>query len=719
MNEQLRQCYEELLVSQNHAAATAGSYQAGYVFGDRYKILQLIGCGGMGAVYRVEQIFLRKQFALKTLNRNSVSENAWQRFLKEAKAASVLDHPGLVKVHDFGMAEQVMPFMVMDYVEGVTLAQLIKSSGSLPADEVIEMFIQACDALAFAHKKGIVHRDLKPSNIMVSYSAAQKLQVKIVDFGIAKMISNAELESMALTRTGEIFGTPQYMSPEQCQGLAIDHRSDIYSLGCAMFEALTGSPPFVGDGVLAIMMKHHNEVAPSLSEGSLGKRFPPALERVISRMLEKKCENRYQDCDDIVTDLRRAQKNETPIVTPAEARAKELKKSHWMQVAALGSVWILSVIGSFLTGQMTKHSEPIHVVPQPTPFPKSREIDKFVPAVGQYYSSYDPAHPQLRVFNFPTLETPLGYVEVLDPRVKLFSIRDKEVKFCPKTIAQGSPAKPQEASGILVMENYHPFAFKAGNSCFENPDYFNGFRSDELQGITLSSMGNDVDGRAIDEHVTAISRFHNLRALDLTGAKITDASVDAINKSFPELADLSLGRTKVPYEQISKLKRLPYLNRLDISSTRPGELGHVLSVVKDSTSLRALIIIGTSALRDTDLETISHIPNLTVLDIDSSDHITDEGLKHLTHCKQLRFLSMTDCRKITAQGLSMLSSIGQLQELTVSSSGSKTVDERLKSTIKSVAFRSKDSERLDLVKDTDVQSACELYSRPEEANIGK
>src|SRR5262249_28114870 len=162
-------------------------------------------------------------------------------FQKEAQAASRLDHQNLVKAHDFGLVDEGRPYFVMDLVEGRTLSQRIKEEGPISVAEALKIFIPVCFGLEYAHDHGVVHRDLKPSNIMLTMKSDGQYEPKVVDFGIAKFVQEQEGTTTALTKTGEIFGTPFYMSPEQCKATNVDNRSDIYSLGCVMFEALTGT----------------------------------------------------------------------------------------------------------------------------------------------------------------------------------------------------------------------------------------------------------------------------------------------------------------------------------------------------------------------------------------------------------------------------------------------------------------------------------------------
>ncbi len=277
---------------------------------ETYEVISLIGSGGMGAVYRVKQVYLGKEFALKILDFQNQSDVTVRRFQQEARTASQLQHPNLVEVHDFGMLGGTQPYLVMDLVEGKTLSEILKKEGSLSIDYVIALAIQLSFGLIYAHERGVVHRDIKPGNIMLLHPDRMVIEstVKIVDFGIAKLMEPEEGEIQELTKTGEIFGSPIYMSPEQCKGSPVDKRSDIYSLGCVIFECLTGSPPFLGDNAMSTMLKRLSEAPVSLKEGSLGREFPPLLENVVRKMLAVEPDDRYQDLHAVIADLEALQR---------------------------------------------------------------------------------------------------------------------------------------------------------------------------------------------------------------------------------------------------------------------------------------------------------------------------------------------------------------------------------------------------------------------------
>lgn len=281
----------------------------GDVVAKTYQINRVIGKGGMSVVYLADQRLLGRAFALKVLDVERKSESAVRRFIQEATTAAQLKHPNLVAVHDYGLLNDGQPYLVMDFIDGPTLAQYLEHDGPMPIPNVVALICQLAFGLMYAHEKGVVHRDIKPGNIMLlkPHQQADEGSVKIVDFGIAKLTQSEDGEVQRLTRTGEIFGSPTYMSPEQCRGANVDQRSDIYSLGCVMFECLTGNPPFVGDSAMATMVLRLTEKPKTLSEATNGNSFPPVLDSIIAKMLRTEPGERYQDVSALISDLMQLQ----------------------------------------------------------------------------------------------------------------------------------------------------------------------------------------------------------------------------------------------------------------------------------------------------------------------------------------------------------------------------------------------------------------------------
>ncbi|HXI55273.1 MAG TPA: serine/threonine-protein kinase [Polyangia bacterium] len=273
----------------------------GETFGN-YKVIAALGSGGMGAVYVAEHQRIHRQAAIKVLLPELTGDvEAVRRFLLEARATSGIKHPGIVEILDCDIHHDGRAFIVMELLEGLTLADHLRVTGRLDCDVALSLVGQIANALAAAHDKRIIHRDLKPDNVFLVpvVDGDSPYAVKVLDFGIAKLIAEGSAAG-TLTRTGFVVGSPPYMSPEQCTGArAVDQRSDIYSLGCLLFEMICGRPPFLGKGAGELMVAHIAEVPPRPS--SLAPLIPAAVERLIDRMMAKAPANRLPSMQDVQT----------------------------------------------------------------------------------------------------------------------------------------------------------------------------------------------------------------------------------------------------------------------------------------------------------------------------------------------------------------------------------------------------------------------------------
>ncbi|MCE9573470.1 MAG: protein kinase, partial [Deltaproteobacteria bacterium] len=270
-----------------------------------YSIQRELGRGGMGAVYVGVHALLGRAAAIKVLlPQFSQNQEIVQRFFNEARAATAIRHPGIVEIYDFGFAADGAAFIVMELCDGESLAARLKRHGVLPVAQALATTRQIAGALAAAHKAGIVHRDLKPDNVFLvpDPEVASGERIKLLDFGIAKLAG--EQPGMARTQTGALMGTPLYMSPEQCRGAGqVDHRSDLYALGCMLFEMLCGRVPFLGEGAGDIIGAHLLTAPPAPS--SLAANIPPEVEALILHLLAKKAVDRPARAEDVVAALAR------------------------------------------------------------------------------------------------------------------------------------------------------------------------------------------------------------------------------------------------------------------------------------------------------------------------------------------------------------------------------------------------------------------------------
>ncbi|MDH6195661.1 beta-lactam-binding protein with PASTA domain/predicted Ser/Thr protein kinase [Mycobacterium frederiksbergense] len=273
---------------------------------DRYELGEILGFGGMSEVHLARDLRLHRDVAVKVLRADLARDPSFYlRFRREAQNAAALNHPAIVAVYDTGEAETPngpLPYIVMEYVEGVTLRDIVHTDGPIPPRRAIEIIADVCQALNFSHQHGIVHRDVKPANIMISKNNA----VKVMDFGIARALADVN----SVTQTAAVIGTAQYLSPEQARGETVDARSDVYSLGCVLYEILTGEPPFIGDSPVAVAYQHVREdpIPPSHRHNGIS----PELDAVVLKALAKNPDNRYQSAAEMRTDLIRVHSGEAP-----------------------------------------------------------------------------------------------------------------------------------------------------------------------------------------------------------------------------------------------------------------------------------------------------------------------------------------------------------------------------------------------------------------------
>lgn len=287
--------------------------QEGIVLAERYELIEKIGAGGMAEVYLARDNVLGREVAVKMLlGQHATDPHFIERFRREAQNAASLNHPNVVSVYDTG-ADDGLYFIVMEYVDGTTLREIIREEGPLLGERVAEVGADVCAGLSFAHAHGIVHRDVKPANIMVNPAGV----VKVADFGIARAVSGD-----TVTQTAMVLGTAQYFSPEQAQSAGVDARSDIYSLGCVLYEMLTRQVPFTGSSPIAIAYKHVKEAPVLLSR--LNPDVSPEMESIVMKALAKHPDNRYQSATEMQEDLLRALHGRPVEATPVMSDATGL-----------------------------------------------------------------------------------------------------------------------------------------------------------------------------------------------------------------------------------------------------------------------------------------------------------------------------------------------------------------------------------------------------------
>lgn len=611
----------------------------GVVLLEKFKVVDLLGQGGMGSVYRVDHLLMDKQFALKCLNKFQAADASWRRFQNEAKAAHLLDHANLIKVFEVGLLPGGQPFFLMELIEGINLADEIKKLGHLPVERAIRIFIQVAFAIGYAHDRRVIHRDLKPSNIMIVPPRIEGSAetVKVVDFGIAKLTGIDEFNQQTLTKTGEIFGSPLYMSPEQCIGLPVDHRSDLYSLGCVMYETLTSAPPFMGENALSTMMQHQTERPISLREASLGLQFPPKLEAIIGKLLEKEPERRYQSADSLAADLialeqgmldpsaapsgpslvkHFADKVDSLIEPPKGEKTRVLKKESGLETDEhleksetkkqsplfLTGVGILLYALGFATAYLVFHPEQKQAAV--LNLSSSKNTTEAFAQPAQEAVPWSIVDGNKRLFNFP--EQALGLLSTEDGRTR-------------------------PAQGRVIAPVSQKFSLQGSSYLFNNPSFMDKFRPDEI--IVLDTKAS----RIVDSKVfQKLPRWKGLKALNVSSTAFGDHDLQYL-ENLPELVYLNLCVTDIKCAALFKTKLIRRLQCLDVSHCDGA--GALLPQFSELPELRQLVVSGCE-LSNGDLAGLSQNVTLKVLCL-SANSITNRGLSHLTGLKSLQWLDIS------------------------------------------------------------------------------
>lgn len=278
----------------------------GTVLDNRYQIISEVGRGALGVVYKASHMVMDKIVAVKILFGEvdvNKDETHFLRFQREAQAASSMSHPNIVTVYDFGISQNKTPYLVMDFVEGINLKDVLSRHNRLPIDRGIGIFLQMCSALEHAHSKGILHRDIKPENVVLLKTSWNPEFVKLVDFGIAKYVNEPSNSARKLTLDGQVLGTPAYMSPEQVMGDRLDPRSDIYCMGVLMYHTITGKLPILGTTSADTMSRHITDLPKDFAEICPGLKIPHRLQRTILKALKKHPQDRHQSMKELVLEL--------------------------------------------------------------------------------------------------------------------------------------------------------------------------------------------------------------------------------------------------------------------------------------------------------------------------------------------------------------------------------------------------------------------------------
>lgn len=591
------------------------------IAGNRYEFISVVAAGGNGVIYKGRQVLLDKPVAIKMVQGHLLTDLSGKRFHQEAKAASSLNHPNVISVHDFGLTTKGDPYLVMDWVEGHSFSSEIKKRGMIPWKEAMDTFLQVCDGLAHAHTTGVLHRDLKPSNLMVTKDQTGNRVVKIVDFGIAKLL-NPDEDTPQLTRTGEVMGSPLYMSPEQGVGKRVDIRSDLYSFGCVMFETLTGDPPHVGDSTVAVLLKHQNEAPPTLKEAALGTEYPDGLEKVIAKLLAKDPADRYQTAAELKEDLLKVKAGQsiggtTKQSSRPSSKAEDTKsKSGGASPVAIGAsiaiIALLAVGGwwMFLTdhgGNKPSQPDAEHA---------------FASDLQKVKIDFDtgPNRKEGHYVGFKLNDEAVDLIRQMKSQTSLdleqSSITDDQLAILEplKSVRQLNLTGTSITDDGLDSVASFP---KLTNLSLAKTKITDGGLG-ELESLPLESL--HLDNTPItDLGLQTIGRINTLKELYIPGTNITGLGLTYL-KNLPALCLLSVADVQLTGSSLEPLRTLNQLGSLDLSGTR---------------------------LTDRDMESVSRITSIVNLKLNRTS-VSKVGLKQLAGLKQLKTLAVVDCPEIHA-----------------------------------------------------------------------
>lgn len=607
------------LTDEKLSAGTRAVLSPGSIVDSKYKIVGLIGQGGMGAIYKVHHVLLQKEMALKTFRSHGLSQDSWQRFQREAQAIAKLQHKNIVDVFDFGIVEEGLPYYTMELLTGQSLADALSQSGRLAPTDALKIFGQVAEALAHAHRHNIVHRDIKPANIILvadSPSQSSQLQAKLVDFGIAKLAESSPIsDDQSLTRAGTIFGTPLYMSPEQSLALPTDHRTDMYSFGCALYETLTGKPPFVGATALITMMHHQRQSPPTLKDGAFDFAFPQRLEALIAKLLAKKPEDRYQNFDQIIEELDwsgKAIETLRPAVSGAQkANPKPLSDAD----------------------RAERSQEAVELSPKTSGI--SKRLIAVALAIAACFCLIAFALTRTEIFktasNQQTMAKPyfVKFRKDADGNKKVFYFPPDENagSFIIEETKKMLPCMGE----VVVPANEHILLFADAGLC-TNPELFRRFGQEDLYGVVL-----DLDPECLwsSRHIEEISHIAGLKKLDISHITHLSASALVFIDNMKSLKRLDISETGFKGQDVSRLTILPQLEQLQVSGIT--DLSAAWQYMANNNARTEILVANRSTFKISDMPNIGKIRHLLYFSATGAD-ITGDHIRELmpaTHLQQL------------------------------------------------------------------------------------
>lgn len=629
-----------------------------------FEWLGVAGEGGLGIVYKAKDLKLGRIVAVKVLQPDHEDARAGATFMREAKAASKLQHPNLVTISDFGMLEDGRHFLTIEWIDGMTLAEHLERHGPLSVEAAVEVFGQILDGLSHAHNRDVIHRDIKPSNIMLGRTTSGGWMVKLIDFGTAK----EERQDGFLTRSEDMMCSPYYVSPERVSGLFVDRRTDLYSLGCTLFEALTGRPPFRGDALPVVMM-HLNDVPPKLSEAAHDKKFPEYLEEIIAKLLAKNPDDRFATADDtrralqdesIREDLYRLVEDQTVTTSVKAQRSQALL---WLLPVV---VLLVSGLAAWLISASVQNDKQSPATSEPTQTAQSDGLDD-----GSASGITDFGTAEV-VLGAPTKADWLQLKKSAQSKKLVIgdcvfmpsnaftglacadSLEHIEFNMCSKLNSKALPSlqdcpklRHLSFSDCILSKNFVLALGQLSNVDFIEMKFCN-LKTEALSGLNDSSGLKllMLPGSGVTDKDVATLRNPMLGVLDLSDNEITGECFKQMNcrhslrnvvlhgltatqfdfsglKDYVKVSGIELGGTKISAKTLNELAQIPNLVSLNLKGS-PID-ADAYKCFKNFPKLSNLALSETQT-QDKDLEYLKGMQQLVRLDLRDSK-VTKEGFK--------------------------------------------------------------------------------------------
>lgn len=573
----------------------------------------------MGVVFEAEDILLKKKVAIKTIKKGLFSAEHIVRFQREATVLANLNHPNLVPVYVFGLTEDNEPYMVMNYEKGRSLSEIIEGRGRFPLYKSLNIFIQICDAMQHAHEQNVLHRDLKPGNVIVRDTENESPSIVVIDFGLAMIASGNALDS--ITRTGALVGTPNCMSPEQIRGLELDRRSDVYAMGCLMFETISGKPPFTASSTLELLSTKLTQVPPSFASIDPELDLPSGISEIVSKALAASPNDRYQSMFDLKMDLIAFKSGEyKPAASVVIQQTIPTPKKK--RTGILGLAMILALCG-------------LTVVPFLIFFHNSAEAPK-----------------ELGVSESAKLAQDISN-KTLDLTLDALLKRGRKDEVVNGSFYANASYDDKKVASFLngYLGSVRTVSLNGGNVsgvCFDsiqNRQQINvittrsaNITDDGLKAIAKLPCLNEIqlmdEERVTPTGLLNLAKLPTLLTIGFNGYTLTEEHLDVIVRQ-PNLEYLLVAYSPlITDNHIDKISSIPKLVRVNLSGTKVTDksLAKLLKAHPDM----ELLSVNQLDLSDESADNISKLSQLRRLDIKNNSRITDKGLRKLAALKNLK-----------------------------------------------------------------------------------